>query len=301
MKIAILSRNKKLYSTRRLYEAAIERGHEVHIIDYLRCYMNITAEQPCIQYKGKILKGFDAIIPRIGANRTFYGCAILRQFETMGTYTINSSLAITRSRDKLRSQQLLVMKGVKMPATGFAHEPEDMTDLIDSLGGPPLIIKLIEGTQGVGVVLAETQKAAESVTQTLRGLNANIIIQEYIAESKGADIRCFVVGDKVISSMQRKAAPGEFRANIHRGGSATPIRITKAEREAVIKAAKIMGLGMAGVDLIRSKHGPLILEINSSPGLEGIETATKKDIASTIIRYIENKAKPIGPKSRYQG
>jgi ribosomal protein S6--L-glutamate ligase len=301
LKIAILSRNKKLYSTRRLYEAAIERGHEVHIIDYLRCYMNITAEQPYIQYKGKILQGFDAIIPRIGANRTFYGCAILRQFETMGTYSINTSLAITRSRDKLRSQQLLVMKGVKMPATGFAHEPEDMTDLIDSLGGPPLIIKLIEGTQGVGVVLAETQKAAESVTQTLRGLNANIIIQEYIAESKGADIRCFVVGDKIISSMQRKAAPGEFRANIHRGGSATPIRITKPEREAVIKAAKIMGLGMAGVDLIRSKQGPLILEINSSPGLEGIETATKKDIASTIIRYIEKKAKPIGPKSRYQG
>lgn len=301
MKIAILSRNKKLYSTRRLYEAAIERGHEVHIIDYLRCYMNITAEQPSIQYKGKMLEGFDAIIPRIGANRTFYGCAILRQFETMGTYTINTSLAITRSRDKLRSQQLLVMKSVKMPATGFAHEPEDMTDLIDSLGGPPLIIKLVEGTQGVGVVLAETQKAAESVTQTLRGLNANIIIQEYIAESKGVDIRCFVVGDKIIASMQRKAEPGEFRANIHRGGTATPIRITKTERDAVIKAAKIMGLGMAGVDLIRSKQGPLILEINSSPGLEGIETATKKDIATTIIRHIEKKAKPIGPRSRYQG
>lgn len=301
MKIAILSRNKALYSTRRLYEAAVERGHEVHIVDYLRCYMNITAEQPSIHYKGRVLEEFDAIIPRIGANRTFYGCAILRQFETMGTYSINSSLAITRSRDKLRSQQLLVMKGVKMPATGFAHKPEDIADLINSVGGPPLIIKLVEGTQGVGVVLAETRKAAESVTQTLRGLNANIIIQEYIAESKGSDIRCFVVGDKIIASIQRKAQSGEFRANIHRGGKATAIRITKAEREAVIKATKIMGLGMAGVDLIRSKHGPLILEINSSPGLEGIEIATKKDIASPIIRYIEDNAKPIGPRSRYQG
>lgn len=301
MKIAILSRNKNLYSTRRLYEAAAAREHEVRVIDYLRCYMNITAEQPSIQYEGEILEGFDVIIPRIGANRTFYGCAILRQFETMGIYTINSSLAITRSRDKLRSQQLLQMKGVKMPATGFAHKPEDITHLIDSIGGPPLIIKLVEGTQGVGVVLAETRKAAESVTQTLRGLNANIIIQEYIAESRGTDIRCFVIGDKIIGSIQRKAQAGEFRANIHRGGVATPVRITTTEREAVIKAAKIMGLGMAGVDLIRSKHGPLILEINASPGLEGIETATKKDIATAIIRYIEKNAKPIGPRSRYQG
>lgn len=301
MKIAILSRNKHLYSTRRLIEAASARGHDVQVIDYLRCYMNITAEQPSIQYKGHVLEGFDAIIPRIGANRTFYGTAILRQFETMGTYTINSSLAITRSRDKLRSQQLLVMKGVNMPATGFAHAANDLNDLIDLVGGPPLIIKLVEGTQGVGVVLAETRKAAESVTQTLRGLNANIILQEYIAESKGSDIRCFVVGDKVIAAMQRKAAPGDFRANIHRGGVAESIRITKHERDAAIKAAKIMGLGLAGVDLIRSKRGPLILEINSSPGLEGIEIATQKDIASTIIKHIEKNAKPIGPRSRYQG
>lgn len=301
MKIAILSRNKSLYSTHRLVEAAHARGHDVQVIDYLRCYMNITAEQPSIQYKGHILEGFDAIIPRIGANRTFYGTAILRQFETMGTYSINSSLAITRSRDKLRSQQLLVMKGVNMPATGFAHAASDINDLIDLVGGPPLIIKLVEGTQGVGVVLAETRKAAESVTQTLRGLNANIILQEYIAESKGSDIRCFVVGDKVIAAMQRKAAPGEFRANIHRGGIAEHVRITKLERDAAIKAAKIMGLGMAGVDLIRSKRGPLILEINSSPGLEGIEGASQKDIASAIIKHIEKNAKPIGPRSRYQG
>lgn len=301
MKIAILSRNKNLYSTRRLYEAAVARGHDVQIIDYLRCYMNITAEQPSIQYKSHILERFDAIIPRIGANRTFYGTAILRQFETMGTYSINSSLAITRSRDKLRSQQLLVMKGVNMPTTGFAHAASDISDLIDLVGGPPLIIKLVEGTQGVGVVLAETRKAAESVTQTLRGLNANIIIQEYIAESKGSDIRCLVIGDKVVASMQRKAAPGEFRANIHRGGAAEHVRISKVERDAAIKAAKIMGLGMAGVDLIRSKRGPLILEINSSPGLEGIEAASHKDIASAIVKHIENKAKPIGPRSRYQG
>ncbi|OGT50099.1 MAG: ribosomal protein S6 modification protein [Gammaproteobacteria bacterium RIFCSPHIGHO2_12_FULL_38_11] len=301
MKIAILSRNKSLYSTHRLVEAATERGHDVTVIDYLRCYMNITAEQPSIQYKGHHLANFDAIIPRIGANRTFYGAAILRQFETMGTYSINSSLAITRSRDKLRSQQLLVMKGVNMPITGFAHATSDINDLIDLVGGPPLIIKLIEGTQGVGVVLAETRKAAESVTQTLRGLRANIIIQEFIAESKGADIRCFVIGDKVIASMQRKAIAGEFRANIHRGGKAEPVRISKVERDAVIKAAKIMGLGMAGVDLIRSRRGPLILEINSSPGLEGIETATEKDIASAIIKHIEKNAKPIGPRSRYQG
>jgi ribosomal protein S6--L-glutamate ligase len=287
LKIAILSRNKHLYSTKRLVEAAEARGHETHVIDYLRCYMNISAENP--------------IIPRIGANRTFYGTAILRQFETMGTYSINSSLAVTRSRDKLRSQQLLVMKGVKMPATGFAHAGNDIDDLIELVGGPPIIIKLIEGTQGVGVVLAETLKSAKSVTQTLRGLNANIILQEYMAESKGCDIRCFVVGDKVIASMQRIAAPGEFRANIHRGGTAEVVRITKVEREAAIKATKIMGLGMAGVDLIRTKRGPLILEINSSPGLEGIEKATDKDIAATIIRHIEINAKPIGPRSRYQG
>ena len=301
LKIAILSRNKYLYSTQRLVEAAEARGHEAHVIDYLRCYMNITAENPAIQYKGRVLEKFDAIIPRIGANRTFYGTAILRQFETLGTYTINSSLAVTRSRDKLRSQQLLVMKGVKMPATGFAHAGSDIDDLIELVGGPPIIIKLIEGTQGVGVVLAETLKSAKSVTQTLRGLNANIILQEYMAESKGCDIRCFVVGDKVIASMQRVAAPGEFRANIHRGGRAEAVRITKTEREAAIKATKIMGLGMAGVDLIRTKRGPLILEINSSPGLEGIEKATDKDIAGTIIRHIETNAKPIGPRSRYQG
>ncbi len=300
MKIAILSRNVNLYSTRRLHEAALARGHDAQIIDYLHCYMNITAKKPSVHYQGKKIGPFDAIIPRIGANRTFYGTAIVRQFETIGTYTINPSIAITRSRDKLRSQQLLAMKGIDMPTTGFAHAPEDINALIKIMGGAPLVIKLIEGTQGMGVVLAETKKAAENVVQTLMGLNANIIIQEFIKESRGFDIRCFVVGDKVIASMRRKAEPGEFRANIHQGGSAEPVRITKAEREIAIKAAKIMGLRMAGVDLLRSDRGPLILEINSSPGLEGIELATQKDIATLIIKQVEKHAKPISLK-RYQG
>lgn len=301
MKIGILSRNEKLYSTRRLVEAAEQRGHDVQVVDFIRCYMNITAQKPTVHYQGEMLSNFDAIIPRIGAKRTFYGTAIVRQFETLGTYTINSSLAITRSRDKLRSQQLLAMKGIDMPMTGIANAPGDVDDLIKTVGGTPLIIKLIEGTQGVGVVLAETKKAAESVIQTLMGLNANIIIQEYIKESGGADIRCFVVGDKVIAAMERKAAPGEFRANLHQGGCAVPIKITKKEREVAIKAAKIMGLSMAGVDLLRSDRGPLVLEINSTPGLEGIETSTGKDVAGMIIEYIEKNQKPIGAKSRYQG
>ena len=301
MRLAVLSRNENLYSTRRLVEAASNRGHDVEVLDFIRCYMNITAKHPSIHYKGEKMSTFDAIIPRIGAKRTFYGTAIVRQFETLGTYSINPSLAITRSRDKLRSQQLLAMKGIDMPITGIANRPDDVDDLIKTVGGAPLVIKLIEGTQGVGVVLAETKKAAESVMQTLMGLNANIIVQEYIKESGGSDIRCFVVGDKVIAAMERRAAPGEFRANIHQGGTANPIKITKAEREAAVKACKIMGLRMAGVDLLRSERGPLVLEINSSPGLEGIEKATGKDVAGLIIEYIEQNAKPIGPRSRYQG
>ncbi|MHA7840274.1 MAG: 30S ribosomal protein S6--L-glutamate ligase [Gammaproteobacteria bacterium] len=301
MKIAILSRNAELYSTKRLKEAAEARHHDVQIIDYLRSYMNITAQQPSIHFQGELLAPFDAIIPRIGAKRTFYGTAIVRQLETMGTYSINPSIAITRSRDKLRSQQLLAMKGIDMPITAFAHAPKDVDDLIKLVEGPPLVIKLIEGTQGVGVVLAETKKAAESVIQTLMGLNANIIVQEFIKEAKGADIRCFIVGDKVVAAIKRQAEPGEFRANIHRGGAAEPIKITKAERETAVKAAKVMGLSMAGVDLLRSNRGPLVLEINSSPGLEGIEMATGQDIATLIIQYIEKNAKPIGPRSKYQG
>lgn len=301
MRIAVLSRNKALYSTKRLVEAAKRKGHDVDVIDYLRCYMNITASQPSVHYKGEQLPLYDAVVPRIGANRTFYGTAVVRQFETMGSYSINPSIAITRSRDKLRCQQLLAMKGMDMPITAFAHANSDIDDMIQLVGGAPLVIKLIEGTQGVGVVLAETNNAAESVMQTLIGLKANVIVQEYIEESKGADIRCFVVGDKVVAAMKRQAEPGEFRANLHRGGQATLINITKDEREAAIKAAKIVGLKMAGVDLLRSKRGPLILEINSSPGLEGIESATNKDVAGMLIGYLEKYAKPISKHSRYQG
>lgn len=301
MKIGILSRKPALYSTKRLIEEAQKRGHEIHVIDYLSCYMNITTQKASIQFKGETLSNFDAIIPRIGTSKTFYGTAIVRQFETMGTYCINPSISITRSRDKLRAHQLLSMKGVEMPITGFAHKASDIDHLIKLVGGPPLVIKLVEGTQGVGVVLAETKKAAESVVQTLMGLNANIILQEYIKEAKGEDIRCFVVGDKVVAAISRQATSGEFRANLHRGGQATMVKITAAERAIAIKAAKVMGLRMAGVDMLRSERGPLVLEINSSPGLEGIETASKKNIAGKVIEHIERHAKPINPKGRYQG
>jgi len=300
LNIAILSRNEDLYSTRRLVEAAELRGHEVSVIDYARCYMNITSENPSIHYKGIELPAFDAIIPRISPKRTFYGTAVVRQFETKGTFSINPSIAITRSRDKLRSLQLLSRKGIGLPITGFANSATDIDDLIEMVGGAPLIIKLIEGTQGVGVVLAENINAAESVIQAFMGLNANIIIQEFIQEAKGSDIRCFVVGDKVIASMKRQAQD-DFRSNIHRGGSASTVKITKVERETAIQAAKIMGLKMAGVDLLRSKRGPLVMEVNSSPGLEGIENTTGVNIAEIIIDYIEKHAKPITAHSRYEG
>lgn len=299
MKICILSRNEKLYSTRRLKEAIEQAGHEAFVVDYLECYMSITSKNPCVRHQNQALN-FDAIIPRIGAKRTFYGTAIVRQFEAMGTYSINPSIAITRSRDKLRSHQLLSMKGVGMPITGFAHSPNDVDDLIKHVGGAPLVVKLIEGTQGAGVVLAETKKAAESVMQTLMSINVNIIVQEFIKESKGEDIRCFVIGEKVIAAMKRTAEPGEFRANVHLGGSATLVKITKEERAIAIKAAKIMGLHMAGVDLLRSERGPLVLEINSSPGLEGIEKATGINVANKVIEHIV-KHQRLNNNSRYQG
>ncbi len=303
LRIAILSRNEDLYSTKRLVEAAEQAGHEVHVIDYLRCYMNITATQPTVHYHGHILEKYDAVIPRISAKRTFYGAAILRQFETLDTYSLNPSIAITRSRDKLRSFQLMAKAGINLPKTGFAHNIKDTNDLINTVGEPPLVIKLIEGTQGVGVMLAENLKAAESVIQAFRGINANIIVQEFIEEAKGADIRCFVVGDKVVASMKRQGAPDEFRSNLHRGGSAKAIKLSKLEREAAVKAAKVMGLRCAGVDLLQSNNGPMILEVNSSPGLEGIETATKVDIAAKIISHIELEVekKLKGKKQPYHG
>ncbi|MEZ5506839.1 MAG: 30S ribosomal protein S6--L-glutamate ligase [Gammaproteobacteria bacterium] len=289
MKVAILSRNRNLYSTRRLVEAAEARGHEAHVIDTLRCYMNMATHKPTIHYKGKALEGFDAVIPRIGASITFYGTAVVRQFEMMGVFTLNESVAISRSRDKLRSLQLLSRKGIGMPVTGFAHSPDEIPDLIDMVGGAPLVIKLLEGTQGIGVVLAETRKVAESVIEAFLGLKANILIQEYIAEAGGADIRCFVVGDKVVAAMKRQAKAGEFRSNLHRGGSASLIKISPEERAMAVRAAKIMGLNVAGVDLIRSNHGPLVMEVNSSPGLEGIEAASGKDIAGMIYSFIEKR------------
>ncbi|GAA5194776.1 30S ribosomal protein S6--L-glutamate ligase [Ferrimonas gelatinilytica] len=301
MKIGILSRNRSLYSTRRLIEACEARGHEPLVIDALRCYMNINSDQPSMHSKGESLDDLDAVIPRIGASVTFYGCAVLRQFEMMGVFPCNESVAITRSRDKLRSMQLLSRKKIGMPVTGFASKPDDIKDLLDMVGGAPVVIKLLEGTQGIGVVLAETRKAAESVIEAFLGLKANIMVQEYIKEAGGADIRCFVIGDKVIASMKRQGAEGEFRSNLHRGGSASLVRITPEERRTAVTAAKIMGLRVAGVDLLRSSRGPLVMEVNSSPGLEGIEAATGKDVAGMIIDYIEKNAKPQRTQTRGKG
>lgn len=301
MKIAILSLRPKLHSTRRLVEAAKKRGHEVKVINTLRCYMNINPENPTIHYMGETIADFDAVIPRIGASITFYGTAVVRQFEMMGVFSVNSSLAITRSRDKLRALQLLSRKGIGLPITGFAHSLDDVHDLIKMVGGAPLLIKMLQGTQGIGVVRAETAKAAESVIEAFLGLGTNILVQEYIKESKGADIRCFVVGGRVVAAMRRRAKPGEFRSNIHRGGVACKVRITDKERQIAIEAAKIMGLNVAGVDLLRSKRGPLVLEVNSSPGLEGIESVMEMDIASEIIKFIEKKAKKISKRKHIEG
>ena len=290
MKLLILSRNKNLYSTRRLVEAALQRNHEVSVVDPLRCYMNIEAHNPEVHYRGKELAGFDAVIPRIGASITFYGTAVLRQFEMMGVYPLNESVAIARSRDKLRTLQLLARKGVGLPVTGFAHSPDDTQDLLNLVGEAPMVVKLIEGTQGKGVVLAETRKAAESVIDAFRGLDAHFLVQEFIKESAGADIRCFVIGDRVVASMKRQAKEGEFRSNLHRGGSAEMVRITADERSSALRAAKIMGLNVCGVDLLRSNRGPVVMEVNSSPGLEGIEKAAARDIAVEIIEFIEENA-----------
>jgi ribosomal protein S6--L-glutamate ligase len=301
VKIGILSRKRSLYSTRRLVEAAQQQGHEVQVIDTLRCYMNITSHKPEIHYRGENLTGFDAVIPRIGASITFYGTAVVRQFEMMGVFSLNESVAIARSRDKLRSLQLLSRKGIGLPVSGFAHSPDDIEDLIKMVGGAPAVIKLLEGTQGIGVVLAETQKAAESVIEAFMGLKANILVQEFIKEAGGADIRCLVIGEKVVAAMMRRAREGEFRSNLHRGGTAELIRITPEERSTAVRAAAAMGLNVAGVDILRSNHGPVIMEVNSSPGLEGIEKSTGKDIASMIIDFISKEAKPNKTRTRGRG
>ncbi|MFT3741141.1 MAG: 30S ribosomal protein S6--L-glutamate ligase [Gammaproteobacteria bacterium] len=291
MKIGILSRGPKLYSTQRLVEAGAQRGHDMTLVNPLRCYMNIASQHPSIHYRGAELPHFDAVIPRIGASITFYGAAVIRQFETMGIYCVNRSVAITRARDKLRCLQVLSNKGVGLPITGFSHSPGDIKDLIKMVGGPPLVIKLLEGTQGIGVVLAETSKAAESVIEAFLGLKVNIMVQEYVKESRGADLRCFVVGGKVIAAMERKAKPGEFRSNIHRGGTGCKAELSPEELRTAVLAADLMGLNVAGVDMLRSERGPLIIEVNSSPGLEGIEKTTGVDVAGAIIQFIEKHAK----------
>jgi ribosomal protein S6--L-glutamate ligase len=292
MNLIVLSRNQNLYSTRRLVEAATLRGHNVRVVDYLRCYMDITTHHPRLLYGGEPITEVDAVIPRIGASRTFYGTAVVRQFEMMGVYCVNESQAITRSRDKLRAHQLLSRRGIGMPVTAFAHSTKDIDGLIATVGGPPLVIKLLEGTQGLGVVLAETKKAAESVIEAFRGLDANILVQEFIEEAGGSDIRCFVVGERVVAAIMRTAPEGEFRSNLHRGGTAVSVRISPEERATAVRAARAMGLRVAGVDLLRSSRGPLVMEVNSSPGLEGVETAAGLDVASRIVDFIERHAKP---------
>ena len=301
MKIAILSRNKQLYSTRRLVEACEQRDHEVRVLNTLQCYMDIASHRPSVHYRGDELEPFDAIIPRIGVSVTFYGAAVLRQFEMMGAYPLNESVAITRSRDKLRSLQILARAGIGLPLTGFANSPGNTRDLIKLVGGAPLVVKLLRGTQGKGVVLAETYKAAESLIDAFRDLDADFLVQEFIKEARGSDLRCLVVGNKVVAAMQRTAKDGEFRSNLHRGGTAKLIRLTPEERSTAVRSAKKMGLNVAGVDLLRSNHGPVVIEVNSSPGLEGIETATGKDVASLIVQFIESNAKPHKTKTRGRG
>jgi len=298
MKLAILSRNSKLYSTRRLVEAARERHHSVRVLDPLRCYMRISSDGFDMHYKGRPLSNYTAVIPRIGASITRYGTAVLNQFQLMGSFTPNPSAAIARARDKLRCHQLLAAQGIGLPATVFGDNPDDTIDLLSMLGPPPHVIKLNEGTQGAGVMLTEKPSASRSVIETLRGLYANFLVQEYIEEAKGADLRCFVVGGNVVAAMRRQAPKGDFRSNLHRGGSAKAIRPSEAEQAVAVRAAAVIGLGVAGVDLIRSKRGPLVLEVNSSPGLEGIEEATGVDIAGRIVDFVAAAGQPARPKRR---
>jgi ribosomal protein S6--L-glutamate ligase len=301
MKIAILSRKTGLYSTRRLVEAAAKVGHEVQVIDTLKCYMDITSAHPAIYYRGAKLEGFDAVIPRIGASITNYGVAVIRQFEMMGVYCLTGSIPLGRSRSKLRALQLLSRKGIGMPVTGFAHDVYNTRELIKLVGGPPLVVKLLEGTQGRGVVLAETIKAAESVIDAFCELKADFLVQEFIKEAGGTDVRAFVIGKRVVASMERTAQAGDFRSNLHRGGTARLTQLSPAERRTAVKAAQTMGLHVAGVDILRSARGPLVMEVNSSPGLEGIERATGKDIAAKIIAFVEENAKPLSSKGNAQG
>jgi len=301
MKIAMLARNPNLYSHKRIVEAADERGHVVDVLDTLQCYMNITSHRPEVYYQGDKLSKYDAVIPRIGASVTFYGLAVLRQFEMMGTWPLNESVAIGRSRDKLRSLQLLAKRGIGLPVTCFAHSAKQADELIAMAGGAPVVIKLLEGTQGIGVVLGETHNSARSVIEAFRGANVHILVQEFIKEAGGEDFRIFVVGERVVGAMRRKGAEGDFRSNLHRGGSASTVRITPEERSTAKRAAKAMGLNVCGVDILRSNHGPVVMEVNSSPGLEGIETATSKDVAGAIVEFMEKHAQEGRTKTRGKG
>jgi ribosomal protein S6--L-glutamate ligase len=301
MKLAMLARNPNLYSHRRLKEAAEERGHTLDIINTLRCYMNIASRRPEVYYNGEKLPLYDAVIPRIGASVTFYGLAVLRQFEMMGVYPLNESVGIGRSRDKLRSMQLLARDGIGLPVTTFAHDPKQTEEVIRLAGGAPVVVKLLEGTQGIGVVLADTERSAKSVIEAFRGADVNIMVQEFIKEAGGTDIRALVVGGKVVAAMKRTGAEGEFRSNLHRGGSAMAIKISPEERATAIRAAKAMGLNVCGVDMLRSNHGPVVMEVNSSPGLEGVENATGIDIAGKIIEFIEKNARPNSTRTKGKG
>jgi len=301
MKIAMLAQNASLYSHQRLKEAAEARGHQLDIIKTLRCYMNIASRRPEIYYNGEKLPRYDAVIPRIGASVTYYGLAVLRQFEMQGVYPLNESVAIGRSRDKLRSMQLLARDGVSLPVTTFAHDPKQTDEVLGLAGGAPLVVKLLEGTQGIGVVLADTDRSAKSVIEAFRGAGVNILVQEFIKEAGGTDIRALVVGGKVVAAMKRTGAPGDFRSNLHRGGSAEVVRLTPEERATAVRAAKSMGLNVCGVDMLRANHGAVVMEVNSSPGLEGVENATGKDIAGAIIQFLEKNAKAGKTRTRGKG
>ncbi len=301
MRIVMLARNPDLYSHKRLVEAAKKRDHEIDVVNTLRCYMNIASRRPEVFYNGEKLPKYDAVIPRIGASVTFYGLAVLRQFEMMGVYPLNESVGIGRSRDKLRSMQLLARDGIGLPVTTFAHDPKQTEEVLRLAGDSPLVIKLLEGTQGIGVVLADTDRSAKSVIEAFRGAGVNILVQEFIKEAGGSDVRALVIGGKVVASMKRTGAEGDFRSNLHRGGSATAVKISPEERSTAIRAAKSMGLNVCGVDMLRTNHGPVVMEVNSSPGLEGMENATGIDIAGLIIDFLAANAKPGKTKTKGKG
>ena len=301
MKIALLCRSPQLYSHQRIIAAARERGHQIDTINHIRCTIDIASHRPKVHYQGRVLEDYDAVIPRIGASVTFFGTAVVRQFEMMRVYSVNESVAIARSRDKLRSLQLLSRRGIGLPVTVFAHKTSNPEEIVALAGGAPVVIKLLEGTQGIGVVLGETPKAAESIIQAFAGVNTNILVQEYVAEAHGEDLRCIVIGGRVVASIKRRGKEGDFRSNLHRGGSARPAKITPQERATAIAAARAMGLNVCGVDMLRSNHGPVVMEVNSSPGLEGVETATGVDVAGKIIEFIEKNAKPGKTRTRGKG